>query len=57
MPSPTFSGSATANIPGLPKVIRVSTKPGFTVSTWTPLGARRFRSPWRNTVSPPLAAP
>ena len=47
MRSPMYCGEATRNIPGNPYVIAVSTKPGLTVMTRTPLGYRRLRSPCR----------
>ena len=37
-----------------PSVMRVATKPGLTVSTWTPWGARRLRRPDNQAVRPAL---
>ncbi len=47
---------ATQNSPGFPAVMRVPTKPGFTVETVTPNGASRLRSPSRNVERAALEA-
>lgn len=41
----------------MPAVMRVYTKPGLTVSTWTPVPVSLARSPERNAEKPAFAEP
>ncbi len=54
----TSAGSAVSRAGSfMPSVMRVLTKPGFTVITRTPLAAKRLRRPDRKAVKPALAEP
>jgi hypothetical protein len=53
----TVEGGTNSGFFRMPAVIGESTKPGFTVTTRTPRRNIRFRSPARNSDSPPFDAP